>query len=82
MPASVPKTIEFKVDLIWKVVIIGLAILAGRLSWQAYGDMRGTLTATLEVIHAHETRISINEYRIQSHEAWMPQAVNPEKKNK
>ncbi len=62
----VPNTVEFKIDLIWKIVIIGLCTFAGRLSWKAWEDSQDTLVAMQQLIHTIDTRLSVAEWRIDS----------------
>jgi hypothetical protein len=62
----VPNTVEFKVDLIWKIVVIGLCTFAGRLSWKAWEDGQDTLKAMEQLIHSIDTRMSVAEFRIDS----------------
>jgi hypothetical protein len=63
------KAIEFKVDLVYKVVIVGMLAFAGRLSWQAWDDTQTTLRTLVERVAEHETRFNVNEWRISRNEA-------------
>jgi len=72
------KAIEFKVDLLFKVVIVGMLAFAGRLSWQAWDDTQETLKAAIKTLGNHETRISLNELRSQRNESLVDE-VRPRK---
>jgi hypothetical protein len=61
-----PKTIEFKVDILWKTVILTGVGLAGKLSWQAWNDQRDTLETVRRMLAVMETRLSVAEVRIES----------------
>ena len=67
--APSPKTIEFKVDLVFKVVVIGLLYVASQLSWRAFEEMAAGQRATLDLIHAIDTRTTVNEFQIKAHES-------------
>lgn len=62
--SAAARTIEFKLDLVWKVVILGAFALAARLSWQAWEDTQATLRMVVEKLGNHETRITVVEDRI------------------
>lgn len=50
-----------KVDLMWKVVVIGGLGLAGRLSWQAWQHAHETQERLVEIVNLHETRLAVIE---------------------
>ena len=65
-PGRAVSNVEFKVDLVWKLVIIGMMALAGRLSWKAFEDSQETLAATRDMLHAITTRMAVAEFKIDS----------------
>lgn len=56
------KTLEFKVDVLWKLVIAGAVAFAGRLSWGAWETSQAQLAKLTEVVQLLDKRLTVLEY--------------------
>jgi hypothetical protein len=56
------KTVEWKVDVLWKLVMAVAMAFAGRLSWAAWDASQATLSKVVEAVQAIDKRLTVVEY--------------------